>query len=166
MTSRSRRAGRSSVAARLGDERDHQRAEAEREEGGVDRMAEFPAIAEAGPVVRQGRRRPTAQRAFTGATMANQTARPAVTQRLAATVHAKAKERRRTCIATTQVSRIENDDRPDDAERNVQILLDDEPGCAVQPQFARYLHDMAEDHAEGQRHQQQTEKPGRPEKDR
>jgi hypothetical protein len=41
-----------------------------------------------------------------------------------------------------------------------------EPDRAVQPQLARYLHDMAEGHAEGQRHQQQTEEAGRLEKDR
>jgi hypothetical protein len=50
---------------------------------------------------------------------------------------------------------------PDDTEHNVQILLDGQPGRAVQLQFAGYLHDVAEGHAERQRDQQQAEEAGR-----
>jgi hypothetical protein len=93
----------------------------------------------------------------------NQTTRPAVTQRPAATVPRKGGPALAHLHRHNpgQQDGQQFDDCPDDTERNVQILLDGQPGRAVQPQFAGYLHDVAERHAERQRHQQQAEEAGR-----
>jgi hypothetical protein len=91
--------------------------------------------------------------AFPGATTANHTVRPAVTQKPAATVQGTDLRRHHPGQQDRQQLYA-----PDDSEFNVQILLDNQPGCAVQPQFAGYLHDMTERHAKGQRHQQQAKR--------
>src|SRR5512132_68744 len=79
--------------------------------------------------------------AFTGATVANQTARPAVTKRPAATVHRKAGLRWRTCTATTQVIRIDSSSMAAPTTANapyrfcwtVSQVTPSSPACRVSP---------------------------------
>jgi hypothetical protein len=111
-------------------------------------MADFPAIARAAPVGRQGFRRPAAQRGVPRRHYGEPHGEAGGDAEAGGDGPRKAGPRWRTCAATAQVSRIDSSSMPpDDTEVNVQILLDNQPGCAVQPQFAGYFHDMAERHA-------------------